>query len=96
MSFDHSKLGAVHILVRGRVQGVFFRAATETKALSLGITGFVSNLPDGTIEIFAEGSSKKLEILVEFLRTGPPRARVEEIIIEWSIYSGHYSGFSIK
>jgi acylphosphatase len=96
MSFDHAELGAVHILVRGRVQGVFFRAATENKAVSLGIAGFVANLPDGTVEVFAEGTSKKLEILVGFLRTGPPRARVEGIVTEWSLYSGHYSGFSIK
>jgi acylphosphatase len=96
MTFGHSELGAVHVLVKGRVQGVFFRVATETKAMSLGITGFVANLPDGSVEVFAEGSSKKLEILVEFLRTGPPQARVEEIDAEWSLYSGHYSSFNIK
>lgn len=97
MSSDNSVLSAVHVVVSGRVQGVFFRAATEARATTLGLTGYVSNRPDGrTVEVFAEGQKKSLETLVEYLKASPPHAWVEEIVTEWSVYSGHYSNFSVK
>ena len=75
MPSDSSELSAVHVLVSGRVQGVFFRAATENQAKDLGLTGYVSNRPDGrTVEVFAEGHRKSLETLVGYLRVGPPHA----------------------
>ena len=93
---EEKKLAAVRITVRGEVQGVFFRDFTRRHAAFLGLTGCVSNMPDGrTVEVTAEGERNKLEKLVEHLRVGPPHARVEEVVTDWSEYSGNYSNFSI-
>lgn len=90
-------LVAVRVLVSGRVQGVFFRSETEARAKSLGLAGYVRNLPDGvSLEVLAEGSRKNLASLVDYLRTGPPHARVENIVIEWSAYTGRHLNFSVK
>ena len=90
-------LAAMHAIIRGRVQGVFFRDATERSASALGLVGYVSNLPDGrSVEVRAEGDRDSLERLVAFLRVGPSRARVDEISVEWRTYSGSYADFSIR
>ncbi|MBI3777455.1 MAG: acylphosphatase [Gammaproteobacteria bacterium] len=68
-----------HFRVCGRVQGVFFRAATEAAARRLGLTGWVRNLPDGSVELLACGEETKLEKLEQWLWQGPPRARVEQV-----------------
>ncbi|MDP6476716.1 MAG: acylphosphatase, partial [Nitrospinaceae bacterium] len=62
---------AVHIIVHGRVQGVFFRASTQTRALELSLVGWVRNLPDSSVEIHAEGDRENLELLIEWCRQGP-------------------------
>jgi acylphosphatase len=70
----------LHIVVTGRVQGVFFRASTQRRALDLGISGTAKNLPDGSVEIFAQGDRTK-----EFLSWcahGPAFARVENLVVE--------------
>ena len=69
-------------IVRGRVQGVFFRASTREQALKLGITGHASNLDDGNVEVVACGASEALDALQEWLRRGPPSARVEGVARE--------------
>jgi acylphosphatase len=90
-------LAGVHVTIRGHVQGVFFRDSTQKRATALGLTGYVSNLADGSsVEVMAEGERVGLETLIEYLRTGPPRARVEEIAAEWSEYSGRYPGFIVR
>lgn len=68
-----------HFRVSGRVQGVFFRAATEAAARRLGLTGWVRNLPDGSVELLACGEETKLGELEQWLWQGPPRARVERV-----------------
>jgi acylphosphatase len=65
--------------VRGKVQGVFFRASTARVAEGLGLVGWARNLPDGSVEVLALGDAAGLSALEDFLRTGPPRARVEEV-----------------
>lgn len=70
-----------HFLVSGRVQGVFFRAATEAAAHRLGLTGWVRNLADGSVELVACGEEAKLMELEAWLWRGPPRARVEQVQI---------------
>ena len=69
----------VHILVSGMVQGVFFRYSTVSRARELRLTGWVRNLPDGRVEILAQGEKKKLEQLVSWARRGPSGARVSKI-----------------
>ena len=65
--------------VTGRVQGVFFRASTRREAISLGITGYAKNLPDGSVEVLACGSAAAVEQLGEWLWVGPAAARVSHV-----------------
>jgi acylphosphatase len=69
----------VHLWIVGRVQGVFFRATTCDEARSLGLSGWVRNLPDGSVEAVAEGEAEAVERFVEFCRHGPPSARVDHL-----------------
>ncbi len=66
------------VIVRGRVQGVAFRLATEREARARGLAGFVRNLPDGGVEAVFEGRAAAVEALVAWCRRGPPAARVSE------------------
>ena len=78
-----SDTGAVHLFVRGRVQGVFFRAGTQKAAEGLGLAGWVKNCGDGSVEIHAEGNKEKLEELIAWCRQGPPMASVSNIDLNW-------------
>ena len=69
------------ILVKGKVQGVYFRASTKHTADDLGITGEVRNLPNGSVLITAEGEESKMEAFIAWCRQGPPFAKVTELII---------------
>lgn len=73
------RVRAVEVTVRGRVQGVFFRATCADEARRLGVTGWVSNEPDGTVAGHFEGPEGPVEALVSWCRSGPPRARVDEV-----------------
>ena len=90
-------LAAVQVIVYGRVQGVFFRAFASRQATELGLTGYVRNLPGSeAVEVNAEGERKQLEELIGYLKVGPPPARVERVVTNWSEYTGGYSRFSIR
>ena len=89
-------MASLQAIVYGRVQGVFFRDFVRRQAAKTGLTGYVHNLPDGAVEVQAEGERKQLEELVGHLRAGPPAARVEKVMTTWSEFAGHYSGFSIR
>lgn len=89
-------LAAIRVLVFGFVQGVFFRDFTAQHARGLGVAGYVRNLPDGSVEVFAEGERGSLGRLIEHLKIGPPRAVVKNIDVSWSAYSGEYTDFTIK
>lgn len=69
----------LHAFVKGRVQGVFFRAKTKALAEDLSLKGWVMNLPDGRVEVKAEGDKNKLTEFLEYLRKGPKNAFVEEV-----------------
>ncbi|MBF0169610.1 MAG: acylphosphatase [Nitrospinae bacterium] len=85
------------ILVSGLVQGVFFRATTvETAHRIGGLTGFAKNLPDGRVEVVAEGAPEKVDRLVEWLHHGPPSARVTGVVIDRSEATGEFAGFAIE
>lgn len=85
----------VRILVAGRVQGVFFRASTKSVADELGLAGTVRNLPDGGVEVIAEGASESVDAFAAWCRQGPPRARVERLSVIEEAYCREYSDFSI-
>lgn len=90
-------LASLHATVYGHVQGVYFRAFTSRHAAELGLTGYVRNLSDGkAVEVQAEGERNKLERLIEHLNAGPPGAKVERVEVNWSTYTGSYSGFAIR
>ena len=74
-----SSTSARHVLVSGRVQGVFFRASTREKAQSLNLSGHAINLPDGSVEVLACGDSNDVKRLSKWLRDGPPMASVRGI-----------------
>lgn len=87
---------SLRAIIYGRVQGVFFRDFVDTRANRLGLTGYVRNLPGGTVEVQAEGERERLEELIGYLRAGSPAAGVEKVVITWSEYTGAYSSFNIR
>lgn len=84
------------IVVEGRVQGVYFRAFTQEAARQLGLGGYCRNLPDGRVEVVAEGDKKEVESLIERLRTGPPKAHVVRIQVEWKAVDDRFRDFQIR
>ena len=70
---------AIHLRITGRVQGVFFRSTTKEKADELGITGWVKNCADGSVEVFAQGEDEKLKKFEEWCKHGPASAQVDSI-----------------
>jgi acylphosphatase len=90
-----SDLVAFHTIAQGRVQGVYYRAFTSKATIALGLNGYVRNLPDNSVEITVEGSKKHLLVLVKLLKKGPPGARVDNLELSWTGYTGQYSDFSV-
>ena len=85
---------ALRVIVRGRVQGVGFRDYAETRARSLGLTGYVRNLSDGrSVEVVAEGPRHDLERLADHLHKGPTGAHVTAVEIDWRPPTGAHSDF---
>lgn len=70
-----------HLIVSGRVQGVFFRQSTTRQARVLGVAGWVRNLPDGTVEAHVEGDAEAVEALIAWAHKGPPGARVDGVAV---------------
>jgi acylphosphatase len=82
--------------VRGRVQGVGFRAATAAEARRLGVTGFVRNRFDGSVEVVAEGPDGDVDALLAWLRKGPSLAHVTGVDPEWLAPAGDGVSFEVK
>ncbi len=85
-----------HILVSGRVQGVGFRYFTAAQARRLGVGGSVRNLPDGGVEIVAEGDRSALEVLIAAVRRGPRGAVVRDVRVDWEDVSAPRQEFVIR
>ncbi len=85
-----------HIIVSGRVQGVFFRHNTNKVANKLGLKGFVKNLPNGDVEIIAEGPEEKIKELIGFCKKGPENAYVDNIEIDYKEPTNEFKTFSVK
>ncbi len=86
----------VHLIVRGLVQGVNFRWFVQRRAAGLGLGGFVRNLPDGSVEIVAEGERASLDALLDVVRVGSTAAIIENIDSQWGSPSGEFSRFEIR
>ncbi len=85
----------IDISVSGKVQGVFFRQSAKAKAEELGITGYAKNMDDGTVYIEAEGEKEKLKIFLEWCKSGPAHARVEDISLRESHTVKEFKEFNI-
>ncbi len=82
-------MSALHIRITGYVQGVFFRKTTVEKASVLNLKGWVRNCPDGSVEIHAEGKDEDLAELEKWCHTGPPAAKVENVVSEKAEEEGY-------
>lgn len=85
-----------HLLVDGRVQGVFYRSFTQHVADRLGLDGWVKNLFDGRVEAVFEGKRPLIEQAIDECRKGPPSSYVSDIHIIWEDYTGSFHGFEIR
>jgi acylphosphatase len=86
-----------HVWVSGRVQGVWFRESTRRAAESLGVSGWVRNLPDGRVEAIFEGEQARVERAVDFVRQGPPRARVLRVeVCDEPVSDETAAGFEVR
>jgi acylphosphatase len=86
----------VRLRITGRVQGVYYRASARDEARALGLTGWVRNLPDGSVELVAEGEEPRIDRLVAWCRQGPPGARVDEVEVSRSEPTGEFRDFRIR
>jgi acylphosphatase len=84
------------IIVKGIVQGVFFRDSTRRRAQELHVFGLVRNKPDGTVEIICEGSDEALKRLIDWAGRGPQGAYVEYVDVSWEEYVGEFKDFRIR
>lgn len=93
---SETALSRVHIWVRGRVQGVGFRAFVQQSAVMMGLKGWVRNIGWDQVETIAEGEKPVLERFIEAVRTGPRASQVEDTRVEWEPASGEFETFQVR
>lgn len=86
----------VHLLISGRVQGVYYRASAQAEAQRLGLSGWVRNLPTGEVEAEAEGEQQAVAAFIEWCRHGPPSARVDDVQVRQEQPTGASTGFEVR
>ena len=86
----------VHVLISGKVQGVFFRVETYHKAIEENVTGWVRNRSDSRVEAIFEGNKENVQRMIDFCKNGPKGAMVNKIEIMWEEYNGTFSDFKIR
>ena len=85
----------IQLIVRGRVQGVYFRATAQREARQLGLTGWVKNRADGSVEMVVEGEEDQVKDFLQWSQAGPSTARVDAIETRWRSHTGEFSSFRI-
>jgi acylphosphatase len=85
-----------HLIISGRVHGVFYRAFTEDAAHSLELKGWVKNCSDGKVEALFEGEKEKIEKAIALCYKGPPAARVNNIDVKWEDFKSEFDTFSVR
>lgn len=85
-----------HVLVSGRVQGVFFRVETRHEATKRNVVGWVRNTHDNRVEAIFEGQKEAVEKMIGFCRKGPSGANVTEVTVQWQAYTGEFRDFKIR
>ena len=86
----------LYVLITGKVQGVGFRNFTQMNAKQLGINGYAKNLPNGKVEVVAEGDKAQLDALIALLEKGPRYARVDSLEVKENPFTGEYKTFGIR
>ena len=86
----------LYVLITGKVQGVGFRNFTQRNARQLGVNGYAKNLPNGKVEVVAEGDKAQLDMLIALLKRGPRFARVDSLDIDERPFTGEYESFGIR
>ena len=84
-----------HVIINGRVQGVAFRADTRWTAQQIGVSGWVRNRRDGSVEAVIEGQKERVEKMLAWCRRGPALARVDQMKLDWEPYTGEFEQFII-
>ena len=84
MAFDDEQVGA-HLIVRGYVQGVYFRARLKKQGDAFGVSGWTRNLPDGSVEAELEGPRAAVDAVIAWAHVGPPAASVDSVEVAWGL-----------
>ena len=84
-----------HLVIKGRVQGVFFRATTQDEAVRLGLTGWVRNLWNGDVEAMFEGEEETVKEMIAWCHHGPSYARVDKVEVKWDEATGEFQSFRV-
>ncbi len=87
---------SAHAIISGKVQGVFFRMETKQTADRFGVSGWVRNRRDGTVEALFEGEKGPVLEVLNWCKEGPPLSKVIDITVDWSTYSGEFTDFKIR
>jgi acylphosphatase len=87
---------SARVVIHGWVQGVYFRAFTRDEAALLGLTGWVRNRQDGTVEAYFEGEKNQVEKMVQWCHRGSPRSRVEKVDLTYGEYTGQFEDFQVR
>ena len=95
---DHpmAEVAEAHVIVSGRVQGVWYRGSTQRAASAAGVHGWVRNLPDRRVEAVLQGERTAVERVIDLLRTGPPGASVTDCVVSWRPAGERFHGFDIR
>lgn len=91
-----AELVRARVIISGKVQGVFFRMETFEEARRTGVSGWVKNKQDGTVEAVFEGEKALVDSIIQWCRKGPPASKVDNVNIIWEPYTGKFTGFSIR
>jgi len=86
----------VHVIISGRVQGVWFRASTKQKAEQLGLTGWVRNASDSNVEAIFEGEEDLVKKMIEWCHRGPPSAQVAHVEVKNQDPTNSFDSFSVR
>jgi acylphosphatase len=89
-------IAEAHVIVSGRVQGVWFRGSTQRVAADAGVHGWVRNLPDRRVEAVLQGERTAVEGVIDFMRTGPPGSSVIDVVVSWRPAGERFHGFDIR
>ncbi len=85
-----------HVIISGRVQGVYYRQNTVKQAQRFGLSGWIKNLNDGRVEAVFEGEKDVVEKIVNWAKKGPFFAKVSSVKVDWQEYIGEFNNFGIK